>query len=102
VEDGDVVGAAEDCGALDEDVGAEEVGEEEEGPFEELEEVGAAALRLADDIKDRGPELNRIAERERIITIDKIRDRLLIVTFVSLLSSLRFFLSLPSAFPVKY
>jgi hypothetical protein len=95
VEDGDDVGAGEvgaledgggDDGELEEgeeDVGAAEVGalEVEDEPEEVgADEGGAAALRPADDIKDNGPELNRITERETITTRDKISVFLLIVT----------------------
>jgi hypothetical protein len=121
-------GADDDVGLLDEDVGGEEadVGEDvlveegdvEDGALEEggedegevvgeleevgADEVGAAALRLVDDIKDRGPELKRITEREAMITRDRISDFLPIVTLVSLLPSLRLFLSLLPAGPAIY
>jgi hypothetical protein len=98
-EEGEDVGAAE-VGALEGDDEVEELDdgddEDEEGDelAEEGEDEGVAALKLAVDIKDKGPELNRIAERETTITRDKIRDCLLIVTLVlslalsSLLSSI--------------
>jgi hypothetical protein len=94
VEDGDLV--VEDG---EEEEGVEDVGvvvEELEDGDEPEEDVGAAARRLVVDNKDRGPELSRTAERDTTITRDKIRDRLLIVTFVLLLS-LSFFLSLFSS-----
>jgi hypothetical protein len=91
-----VVGAAEEDGAL----GELEEEEDEGADGDEEEEVGAAALRLVLDIKEMGPELNRIAERETTITRDKIRVFLSIVTFVLLLPA--FFFSSPSAVPAIY
>jgi hypothetical protein len=65
----DEVGAAEDG----DDVGAAEVGdldeEDEDGDKPDVRaDEGGAALRLAADINDTGPELNRIAEKEIMIT----------------------------------
>jgi hypothetical protein len=92
VEDGVLEDEDEDEDEDDEVGELEEVGEEgvEDKVVGEREELGAdddagtAALRLAIDINEIGPELNRIAERDTTITTDKIRNRLLIVTFALL------------------
>jgi hypothetical protein len=126
----DDVGLLEEEGDEDEDdVGAADEGDAEEGALEggedgdvveELDEgdevegaaavvvvgaledeEGAAALRPVVDINDKGPELNIIAERETIITRDKISVFLLIVTLELLLFLLSLLLSIPSTGPTK-
>jgi hypothetical protein len=92
LEDGDEMGAVGlVVGALEDEDNPDEV------------EVGAAALRLELDIKDSGPELKRITEREITTTRDKISVFLLIVTLLLLLLFLlSLLLSVPSSGPVNY
>jgi hypothetical protein len=109
VEDGDdeIGEEADEDGAAD--VGALVEGDEgDDVVVGELEEVGAddfgaAALKVVVDNKDRGPELISTAERERIITRDKISVFLLIVTLLLLLLLslllLSLLLSIPSSGP---